>query len=233
MIKNTALECLRHLYPRLLEDNKNRKLFKNLVQVNTHTIKRWTDGLNMPLGESWIRLQVALDFMGYSVIEFENLPEPVRNVLRLIAFGVLTQNDVIAELGLSRSHAQRFLRGDLPPTPAVVATLSDLWDEYSSLLEECQEEYRSLMLVLNEPEAKVEITPGVKADRGRLIKTLAEQINAMLPNAVAANSNECTPEERRLLRRLTGEGYLFRLSNALAGLCGETAREIGIERSRR
>ncbi len=66
-----------------------------------------------------------------------------------------------------------------------------------------------------------------EAERQEAIERLAELLKEAQPLAKALVGDEYTDEDRRHLRSLTPSGCIFELSNALNGLCGETARELG------
>jgi hypothetical protein len=62
------------------------------------------------------------------------------------------------------------------------------------------------------------------------LRRLAALLRQSLPLAVRALASETPAAERSQLRELSGYGAMFDLSNVLQGLCGEEARNRGLQR---
>lgn len=85
-------------------------LLAEFTGTSQATVFEWLRGERLPAGNSLIGLQVYLDSLGYELEEFRSLPDLAQTLARLLAFGVLTLEEVAEELNYqSVKDVQRIL----------------------------------------------------------------------------------------------------------------------------
>lgn len=217
------------------------------------TVYHWLRRERPVLGFNLVKVRYFLEQQGYQVIELKNLIPAVRDLGRLIAHGVLTIEEVVKELSYTgRTHFLEVLHGDRL-SPKRMKTIHDIVETYLPLLEK---RVRGLARLYDHPHQKEEpttkpdveeepaYTPVSETDRAPgiqgvgketvstvngdtehrvLIVALAKQLEAITPLAELVLSDLYTPDERIKVREIVD---VFRASNALNQLCGETARRL-------
>lgn len=85
-------------------------LLAEFTDTSQATVFEWLRGERFPAGNSLISLQVYMDSLGYEVEELRSLPDLAQTLARLLAFGVLTLEEVAEKLNYqSVKDVQRIL----------------------------------------------------------------------------------------------------------------------------
>jgi lipid-A-disaccharide synthase-like uncharacterized protein len=258
-IVGTVAECLAH-YARSLPPKASKgageakKPLAQFADVTEHTVTTWVLHGTLPTGETLIRLRFFLETLGYQVKELRDLPRLYYHFASLIAFSVMSLKDIGAALSLSDTkQVLRIAHGTSDTTIARKEIIQGLVETHNKALIEARASLRALVNPAREDRfvsaipasdakpreegkrssVRASSTPSMtKDDR---IQILAHIILAAVPIAEWLASNECSEDDRRVLREYAGSSdkSVFRLSNALTQLCGEKAREIFLARPSR
>jgi hypothetical protein len=103
LISGTSAECLTHV----LHNNpyEEVKAFTaDFVGINRGTVRRWYTG-TVPKGMVMLKVRVMLDMVDYDVEEYQSLPQLNKQLAQLIAFDVLSADDVMSYLKYTDDHA--------------------------------------------------------------------------------------------------------------------------------
>lgn len=246
-------QCLKH-YAKCLEriySVKNRvqgrRPLAEFTGAPDNSVYRWLAGSSAIEGERYLRTLYFLEAQRYEIVELRMLPNVVWQIGWLIAQNRITLADVLAKTNYSPGHFLRLFRDSSGKMQAdrksALEQLVKHFDNVPSrfLDQDVTEDTPSPVLTANERNeilsrdtmgapSKKKLPPAVKAVR-RDIEILSHLIQAALPLAEWMNSDQCTEEDRQILRQLTKEGWqdgtaLFRLSTALNGLCSKKAHEL-------
>jgi transcriptional regulator with XRE-family HTH domain len=244
MSQKTTLECFEDLMGRLqkLPDFfEKRKQLAELLGVEDPTIRRWVSGSGNPVGMSMINLRSYLDFLGYEVSEFLREPEVMRDASRLLAFRVLTLDEltklvdfgqytdqVLAVLrgarGVSKEREDRFVhlvgayRSELAKAQATLPRLVELEEKPRRGETKVAGETASVSPTTASSEmVSVPLDAQMRAEHFRCL------VHMLLDHARYYIGPELPDEVRDHLRSVAGQRTIFELKNHLARLCGNTA----------
>lgn len=232
-------------------DFENRQLAADFIGVSTHTIRRWLKGAPPPIGQSFWSACLFFDLLGYKVSEYDDLPDLYKSAIRAFTYG-LDEPDVVATYfahegkNPSSSLYRRFREKAAMTEEVEGRAASMLYSaEVSEMIREAEHSWlerfkrypvvagaegaaakeASVSSPVTKLKAKAEKTEEPSFDL--MIETLAGLVHAMQPLAKYLESDNFSAAERDLVREKVGQKKLFKLSNILARLCGEEAREIG------
>lgn len=242
----TTLECFSDLMVRIEPDLfEKRRLLARTLGVEDATIRRWMTGSAVPVGMSMISLRYYLEYLGYEVSELAKLPEVINQVARLLAFRVLSLEElanltgfqgytdqVLAVLrgarGLSEDRKSQF-HGTVR---AYRQELECALREVPKLAVVKQSSVPSATKVLSDsssPKLTAAVLPVVAAS---FLTVKANQRREERFKSVALNlldfaqyyANPEVPEEvRDRLRSVVGQENIFDLKNLLSRLCSSKA----------
>ena len=252
------MECFRHLIGLINKEEtyyQKRRIICDFVGVNEVTPQRWITEKSVPVGEPLIKLQYYLEHHKYQVSELERLDKDVREVGRIYAFGIVTLGELADWAGYTSPTKDRqvlcLLRGSVNLTEERRVHLRDLIELYR---DEIVQKGKNLMHIVTPQRAQgnvhaieeglkdveqlavttikeIPVVKPVKTSKvhtDAMMQSFAHLVLSMLPLAKVLASDECSAEDRKKLRELAGQDGIFRLSNLLNQLCGETARrEVG------
>jgi hypothetical protein len=239
-MKGTTLECFGDLMKRLhaLPDfYEKRKQLAELLGVGDSTIQRWTTGVVAPLGMSLISLRCHLDFLGYNVEEFSALTPEMQEASKLLAFRVISLDDmtkllefgeytdqVLAVLrgvrGISKEREKKFAhmvgayRDELTKARAALPRLVELEER---LVQDEVETARSAQAQSVAPLATPMISDSMREGHFKCLTLM------LLDHARYYTGPELPDEVREHLRSIVGQRNIFELKNLLVRLCGNTA----------
>jgi len=240
-IRGTLEECFVHLMHLLEKDSEHlrkRKFLADFAGVVVPTLQRWNSGHCTWKGEPEFRLTHYLEFLGYTVKEFESLPDNLRELGRLVAFKVISIEDAASMVGyegdeLTRANSLlRRLRGQRGLSQEKIEQIAAVTELYRSDLEvKCLNTERIVLFTTKRgstpPEVPVTrsaaLVNGSTVHRTAIIQSFARSVAALLPLAEDVVSDSFTAEDREEIRRLA-EGGVSRLSRLLTQLSGEAAR---------
>lgn len=231
---------------------QNQRTIAEFLNVGGQTVARWARLGFSAEGESLIRARCLLELFGYEVVDFRSLPEPVRELARLIAYQCMTMDEAVGIFEFAgknqRHQAMSTLVGHSGLLPSRLAKLQTFVDEYQEVIQKTHDERLASLRKRLTPAAPKVTADALKASgvqsprhidlpvaapvasvsRGAhavLIESAANQVRALLPLTELLLSDEFTAAERAHFRDLAGSDGPFKLSNRLNGLCGERARE--------
>lgn len=251
------------LYERLIENlctysskagtGKLHKL-ADAIGVQSNTAHSWVSGKNVPFGESAVRLVYFLEELGYESPIKDSVTDIVRLLGRLLAFRVLTLEEIIASSGSEKTKDPRtavlaVLLGKRGVSTEREARLALLAREFEVLLPDeirrfvndfgpAMDVTKVVPPTASEPERP---SPSREVSRSAVneplievrplehaavIESLALQIRALLPLAKIAASDAFSAEDRIRIRELAGGDGVFKASNLLTRLCSEKARTL-------
>ncbi len=235
-MKGTTAECLAH-YAQTLPPPAS----KNVKQARQHlvdfcgvgmpAVSEWVLGRRLPVGDPLVKLRFFLELMGYEVAELKRLNRAAYQLAEMIAFGLSIQ-EAVAITGLAKTQSVHALALGKTGTMKDRETRIDReWNTRKEAIESKRNEWRERLGVSTEQAEPVSKKPQPHVQtvststHGSDLETLGHLILAMIPLAERVVSDDFSPAERRRLREMTFDTGVFRLSNALEALCGETARE--------
>ncbi len=208
--------------------------FDTVAQVTGSTVQTvagWLAG-QAPPAERLIKLWHVLAILGYESLELEELPAFNRYCGELLTFGGVGNEELQHIWGLHHSQGVlAALRGTPPMHPQY--TLEELRVMYDVTLQDA----KSSFLQGRESPASQQgdLTARSSVDTSVItvlqgmddVLFTATLLGALLPLLRHLNSDECTPQERSLLRTLVGNDEMFDISNLTSDLCSERARQHG------
>jgi len=225
------------------------KLREDLIEflhVNEGTVRKYISGGHIQ-GEPLIRLRVFLSLKGYSVLELKRLPPLQLKLVEMVAFDVITVDDVVKKIGYaSASGALRFLRGDtelgerekkdierrerverlVREHEADLLAAKELWNERLGI----QDAQVAPVTEDTKPESSV-VEPekkGKTSDDEAIFIGLAKALSLVSERLIRSS----TPEIRKKLRDAVGLNEIFILSTSLNRFCSEAANSQYAGRSR-
>lgn len=244
----TTEECFKH-FARDAHNFERRKAVAKFAQVVMEpTVRKWFTDRFTASGEKLIKVRFFLDLLGYKVEEIENMDPVFQNLARLFAFDIISFDDVVAICGYegenARDQTMRVLTGKIGMYADRYQKVYSEVREMAELIEHHRKELLQKYAAYKLPETNgatgpsegqpapiAAALPHMSAATPRLsaheqvIRSLAHQVEAMLPLADLLLSDQFSAKERARLRELTGSDGVFKLSNRLNALCGEKARE--------
>lgn len=244
MKKGTTLECFEDLMKRLqlLPDFfEKRKLFAGILGVEDQTIRRWISGVSVPYGVSMVSLRSHLDFLGYHVEEFAKLPDVLQDSSRLLAFHVITLDEMIRLSEFDSSSLLGILRG-----------VRGISQEREDRFQQTVDAYRQELATAQSKLVRIIPIERKGDESGALATSVAVSIPALASVPVIATQSRhvaraareerfrdltlnllnfarfyvdesVSEEERDKLRSIVGQRNIFDLKNLLVRLCGSTA----------
>ena len=200
--------------------------------IGETTLARWLN-LIMPQGQNLLRLRCFLAHRGYGVAEFDALSDVLRTLNYLIADRKTTFAEVMSKAKYSQDGALlQVLLGRANMGDERLAICRDLIAEYASKEKKISADRSSagiqdvetpFVIKLDHRQEYSPITR-VNGKQKWEIENLAACVRMMLPLAERVLSDEYTEQDRERLRTLANGDEVFRLSNALNGLCGPRMR---------
>jgi len=228
----TTEDCLKHYREKI---GKKKEAVSSaydeigkLVSVNRDTISAWFCGKNKPISINLLIIRHFLSDKGYGVKELRDLPLEVFNLSWLIAHKKLSMEEAEKSLGLTKEQIMRYVL-------AYQGISDERKEKIKKLIEPFANQIPSAKISQGELLAKApDKSVGTTTDKSKesVITLLAQLIKSALPLADYVESDECSPEDRRLLRKQSGGDGIFRLLNVLYNLCGESVRKEAREGNR-
>lgn len=214
----TQSSQVRTLYELVLDyagslDIQRRRRLAEFLGVQDQTIRSWQRGKSVPAGARALRLHYLLEQVGVNDVQWQPTDGVVLDAGRLLAFHVLTEQQLLAELSdpsLDDQDIIRMLTGFRHVKPAFMDAFRRIVDSHTHLLDSAIKSWSDLL---------------VKDARDQLITELSNRLVAMLPLCEQMITDEWTAAERHELRKKCGNDTVFKLYNTLGALCGEKARQ--------
>ena len=230
-----AIACLRHYVATACKDKAQGAatvFIGSLLRVDRNTVRRWVVGTNKPIGNIFLKLIHLLAAIGYEVEELQKLPQPLYDVGLAVVLEVISLDDLVAQSKLTRYSVLLGLQGKRAFSERILAVFERM---NQSVVARVSDRLKAYCVRATE-KGQVALEPSTfqngKTDDAKVIlERLAAMITAMRPYAELVASERFSPEDRRRLRDIVGEGAIFNLSTALNCLCGETARSLSRSRS--
>jgi len=254
--KDVTLGCLRHY----VRENRQQRVarlasFTGVTQITVNTWFRETP--ITPVGPVMMRLRVYLDVVGYEVLEFTDVPEILRDLIRLGALGVVSFSEIARELGYISSNLYTMLFGKtgiseerLQLAEALVQIHRRKLDASLMVLKEsiAERESRDPKEQLPEVRNKVKATLPLHTAKRKdavghagkdqtgcievddLIKLVSHMILAAYP-LVDALEKRSQASDREHLRSLTGDRMRL-LANRLHRLAGGEMARAELQRTK-
>jgi hypothetical protein len=239
-----TLSCLRHLHGTIKDDDdffEKRAYIAKFAGVGERAVYNWFRERNPPVGAPLIRLRYYLEFCGYTVEDFPNLDPDIRQSGKLIAFGVLTVEEMAEAVGYPGDRAGadavlKVFRGVQGTSHNKLLQFQTLVELYKDQLDEKIQSTRCVV-----PKRSVEasqpkplpvraplrvVARPVLSEHEALICSFANMVTAMLPLARLVSSDDFSPEDRAKVRELSGHEGVFELANTLFRICGERSRAM-------
>lgn len=242
-IRGSSSECLAHYLghlpsPLSQEGAAARNPIIQYCRCKRRTISAWIKG-QPPVGEYQVRVRYFLAAQGYVVNELENLHPLVWQLGLLLAYDVLSTEDIRRELGYKNSQdVYTMLFGRQRPLQ-LEQRLSPIVEKYRDTLTA-----RGLKLSKNglgfdfgnAPSSNAEAPVGRKPaamtgprtavdQKASMIKALASMIQGALPLARAMEHDPFTSSDRDILHQLLPNNEVFHLVYSLKRLSSETAHQ--------
>jgi hypothetical protein len=240
IVHGTTLECFMDLMERIQPELfEKRKALAQLLNVEDSTVRRWFTGAGLPVGMSMINLRYYLDYLGYRVSEVTHLSNLLQDASRLLAFRVLTLEEMAGLTGHETYPDQLLavLRGARGISSAREASLHEMVDTYRPELEEKLKTVPRLIVVgtaVSEKKVCIGVAKSAtpvtaplvpspsKSDSGRDERFKGLVINLL--DFAQFYADPKVPEEvRDQLRNVVGQENIFNLKNLLSRLCSSKA----------
>ena len=233
----TPLECLGDLKKRL--DPKSflrlRAETAEFMNMTEKQVAEWFRGKHKPKGERLARLNTLLELLGYRLAGEKNPPVACRQITLLLSFRLLTVAEIAKILGLTHDSVIYLVNARGGTSARKKQIIENLFQknlpEIQTRERRCREKFAFARLI-DRPEnffpspERIPSTVTPRLDPPTQITLLAHLFQATLPLAKLVASEAFFPEDRELLRELSGRSTVFELKNALVRLCGERARAL-------
>jgi hypothetical protein len=233
-----------------LGNSQSEKLYELMAQFTGATYKtvlRWVAGENSPEGLFYIKAMFFLELLGCKIAELQYMKKVGSyDTAKALAYNLINLQEIAEGTGYPEHSAMRAMGGragisdekkeklaKLAASRAeLLSTAVTLWKQ-RTVLKQCATVTPEFEPQGDEPKKKKEkkaslgqeLQPEIiDTSKAKVIATLAALIKAALPLAELVLSDSFSSEDRAFLRRLCGGDGVFRLSNQLNRLCGETAR---------
>jgi hypothetical protein len=192
----TTAECLADFGTRY-SGMEGRKLLANFCKVVVHpTTREWTSGERVPKGEPLLRVRCFLSLAGYTVSEFEELPDVAQQFMLLLATDVVKVEDAQRELGYKdiKGLYDITLRGKSPLRDKVFR-LEQLVRQRADTLRGVSDKWRSdIAAVLSGAKASDEVRGGsdlaVEQTPERSVEPVPRVSDEQAPPALVTRSDE-------------------------------------------
>lgn len=241
----TTLDCFEDFIHRLQsfpDFFEKRKKFAVILGVEDATIRRWMVGSAVPHGRSLISLRCYLDHLGYQVNELIKLPEVLREASKLIAFRIITLDELTksAEFGQYPDIVLAVLRGVRGVSQARIDRFEQLVIAHRNELTEAIKATPRIIDLGSSSAHEHDVgvaaeSPAEEArpnDSRKIEKRLSRYSKAELFRGLVINLLDCAgyyfqssiPEsEREKMRDIVGQDNIFELKNMLSRLCSSKA----------
>jgi len=252
-IKGDTETCWVHYVYEVYPHNsaEEKEILIRYARVQEGTLRRWLN-LAMPEGQNLLRLRCFLGHRGYGVLELEKLNGLVKALVYLIADWKMSLVEASDKLGYKQTGTLiQVLLGSVGMSDERLNMWRHLIMGYAdtktvqkeTLTFACGDDVKTTQketLPRDNVEVKrveevpvlvqfnhQELQSSIRRVNGTCrweVESLAALVRAMLPLAERVLSDEYTEQDRERLRTLANEDGVFRLSNALNGLCGPRMR---------
>lgn len=219
-----------------------KKRLCQIVMVPISTLRDWFAKNIIPHGLNLFKLHLLLKMSGYSVNEALNLSPQQWGLLKVMATGVCTSDQVAERFAVNKNTVYNWVFGKHEPSADFKlkidaflaensAELNNRINSWATGLKSVGLEFSDSTVVTNIGFSGGEIVPNsssISTFRAETINSLAHIIQAAIPLAKLVLTDNFSPEERKKLRDMTQSGQshgVFDLSNLLNRLCGEKARK--------
>jgi len=220
-----------------------RSVLQELTGVSSNTISRWMRGIHEPSGVNRRAVIFVLESIGYSISEFQDVSDTVRDYGLLIVFGDKTVREVkcklslrnqqeVGELLLGRKHVpqeemkvmEREVRQD---KAGLVSKKREIQDRLPSIsgskIAMSADDLMKDSQTRNEQSSQSELSDEVKEE---IITAFVSQAESLKTLAGLVLSDRFSGHDRQEIRDRFQDGSgVFNLSNLLKQLCSETARD--------
>ncbi|MEY2665137.1 MAG: hypothetical protein RLZZ480_242 [Candidatus Parcubacteria bacterium] len=239
-----TMSCLKHLYDAIKDDDnffEKRETIATFTGVGESAVYCWFACRNVPKGEPLIKLRYYLECNGYEVTELTILEPTLKQVGKLLAFGILSIDEISNAVGYPAGRngidtLLKVLRGTQGVSKAKLSQFQTLAELYGDqLLKKSQNTPRVVKLLVERTSTpnplpvraplRVVARP-MQVEHDAIISALAGMVTAMLPLARLVSSDSFTPEDRTKVREFSGHEGVFDLANSLFSICGERSRAM-------
>ncbi len=221
-----------------------------LLRISASTGHAWFARQILPTGVNMFKLQLLLEVCGFEIKERQNLTPLSRALADQVALNVLSVGRAASFIGSDEDKIVALASGREGASPDRISRTTELVEMEKPAAESRMEFFRQSLKkfgVVFAQEAPSQETVRVDADmqvptstlspsapplasdtdRTHAVHALAHLVLGIKHLAARVASDEFTPAERDMLRRMTGNGLsnaIFDLSNIFHRLCGERAR---------
>ncbi len=235
-IQGSTKQCVAHLGKILKSDPdyyEKRRAMAAFLHLDDQTLHRWFKHGPVLIGESNLRVQYYLEFLGYGVKELQKMQPLFRDAGRLIAFDLISIGEMADYVGFECAPGSRsrtlfmVFRGARGTSPEKLERFAELVVKHTPALAARQKatekpvQFESVVLetAVAAPEKPTLSETGTSA----VIQSFAQSVAALVPLAELMVSDRYSAEDREQIRHLAG-GNVSRLSRLLTQLSGEAAR---------
>lgn len=197
-------------------DIERRNRLAAFCGVQAQTIRRWHRGESVPFGKRALQLHYLLDYVGYGNHQWRESNEAIETVGRAVAFGVVTDKDLIAAFGSECDEITRIIQmltGHKHVSPNSQTIFEMLASQCTWDINKAQDKWSDLK---------------VTSEKDKLLAELAAKLHSILPLVKDLASDKWSESDRYELRERAGPTTVFQLYNLLGELCGERARAASV-----
>jgi hypothetical protein len=246
LIRGSTDACLAHFGEAAFDGDKREALASFCDVKADPTVRRWLSKASpvKPAGAPLIKVRYYLEHLGYQVTELRSLPEPIRDLGRLIAFGVVTFEDVMEAIDIpktkSGSQLYTILHGDQGVSDDRMRKITAFVKEYRQYLSEALAKAPKLnylnggvMRRDTTPRPASQLPAGAprQAEKTELAAAAVAHAITSLHALLRLAETHLNLEGREQVRRIAGNRVVFETSNMLQGLCSETAFNLQHKRN--
>lgn len=228
---------------KLSSGNPLYELLVQFVGADRATVSKWCRGKQLPISTNLLKLWYFLDMAGVEFDEMQNLKQKSPQVFlfnQLLVFNLVDFRQLAESFQLTDSSLWRIIfakAGTSDQSAEKVQYWLDLhqrecwaaWQDWQGEIAIIQSQggYVASPVIDSGPTVSdVQTTDTLSHnERQALIASTAHLIQGLLPLAELLTSDQFTDADRQALRQQAGSNRVFDLKNALAGLCGERARQ--------
>lgn len=203
-------ECLADFF-RSYDWPLGKKLLAEFTEVGEQTVRCWrltstAPNGNDPLGKQLLKVRVFLDMVGYNVKELDELPDLARRLGKVVAFGILTLDEVREKLDYRNSNEVYgiLLRG----TGLVVHRqhrMQRLVESHADAVKAAAESWKERLVVLGTVEKPGVLSsatpPRVQTDPRSETAEVLEKVRSVLGSTAVAATTALPNEEESPTRR--------------------------------
>lgn len=118
------------------------ELIAEFCEVTVPTVQTWVREGITPRGEQMLRLRVLLSLGGIKVVEIDHLPPPARELAKMVAFNIITLDEVSVELDYTDKHGVYHVLSGGSLAKSRQRSMEKLVAEAQSLIDEEEEKWR-------------------------------------------------------------------------------------------